>query len=223
MEPYFADDRVTLYHGDCRDVLPQLDGRQETIITDPVWPDASLSLPGSGHDDEENPQHLLAAALALAPDPVRRVAVHLGTSSDPRFLAAVPPAFSFFRTANLNFSFPSYRGRLLYSNDVAYLFGTPPPSQQPDGPHLIPGYCSSDGTTGNETDHPAARKLHHTRWLVRWWSAPGDTILDPFAGAGTTLAAAAYFGRGAVGIEIDERFCEIAAEQRLNTPSLNFS
>jgi site-specific DNA-methyltransferase (adenine-specific) len=220
MEPYFADDRVTLYHGDCRDVLPQLDGRQDTIITDPVWPGASLSMPGSGHDDEENPQDLLADALALAPESTRRVALHLGTSSDPRFLEAVPARFPFFRTARLDLSFPSYRGRLLYSCDTAYLFGQAPPSR--DDQHLIPGYCSSDGTTGNETDHPAGRKIHHVRWLVKWWSAPGDTILDPFAGTATTLAAAAYFNRDAVGIEINERFCELAAEQRLSQPAFAF-
>ena len=42
---------------------------------------------------------------------------------------------------------------------------------------------------------------------------PGDTVLDPYAGSGTTLRAAADEGRKAIGYEIDERFCEVAAKR----------
>jgi len=51
------------------------------------------------------------------------------------------------------------------------------------------------------------------RWLVDLVSQPGECVLDPFAGSGTTLAAAKQLGRIAVGIEIEERYCEIAAKR----------
>lgn len=68
-------------------------------------------------------------------------------------------------------------------------------------------------STGKQADHPCPRKITHAAFLVKWWSEPEDTVLDPFAGSGTTLVAAKQLGRKAIGIEINERYCEIAAKR----------
>jgi len=60
-------------------------------------------------------------------------------------------------------------------------------------------------------EHPTPKPVELMRWLVRF-GAPKetDTILDPFMGSGTTLVAAKYLNRNATGIEISEKYCEIA-------------
>ena len=98
----------------------------------------------------------------------------------------------------------------MQGNDTAYLFGKPPKSRK--GQRLISGDCYA-AVAGKETAHPCPRKLVHASWLVRWWSELEDLILDPFAGSGTTLLAAANLGRRAIGVEIEESYCEMAARR----------
>ena len=105
------------------------------------------------------------------------------------------------------------------TGDNAYLFGEPPESRP--GAHVIPGRMMDADGGGKQADHPCPRKLNHVAWLVRWWSAPADLVLDPFMGSGTTLVAAKNLGRKAIGIEIEEKYCEIAAK-RLAQEVLSF-
>jgi site-specific DNA-methyltransferase (adenine-specific) len=62
------------------------------------------------------------------------------------------------------------------------------------------------------SDHPAAKPLPLLTQFVKLFTDPGETILDPFMGSGTTLRAAKASGRKAIGIERDEKWCEYAAE-----------
>ena len=64
-----------------------------------------------------------------------------------------------------------------------------------------------------DPEHPAPFPTAIPARLIRMFSFPGDTILDPFAGTGTTLYAAKALGRPAVGVELNERYCEIAAQR----------
>ena len=75
--------------------------------------------------------------------------------------------------------------------------------------------------TADPVDHPCPKPLPWMLWLVGLVSQEGETVLDPFAGSGTTLRAARDLGRRAIGIEIEERYCEIAV-QRLAQGVLEF-
>lgn len=204
VQPYYGHHGIQIFHGDCREVLGELNGQYQTTITDPVWPNASVPLMGS-----ENPSALFFSVAAILGG--MRLGVHLGCDTDPRFLKSVGGSWRFFRAAWLEMARPHYKGRLMYGSDAACLFGEPPLSR--DGGHVMPGRCIDPSINGKEADHPCPRKIAHVKWLVRWWSEPDDTVLDPFMGSGATLRAAKDLGRRAIGIEIVERYCEIAANR----------
>lgn len=205
MRPYYEDGVVTIYHGDCRDVLPELPA-PDAIVTDPTWPNASVPLFGS-----DDPAGMMADMFYALPALPARLAVQLGCDSDPRFLLTVPPSLPFFRVAWLEVVRMAYRGRLGHTGDVGYLFGAPPPSTP--GRHIIPGRMTDADPFGKQADHPCPRKLGHVMWLVHRWTDAADLVLDPFGGSGTTAVACRELGRRCVLIEIEERYCEIAAQR----------
>lgn len=61
-------------------------------------------------------------------------------------------------------------------------------------------------------DHPSPKPIPLMRRLIKVVSARGETILDPFMGSGRTLRAAKDLGRHAIGIEVEEKYCEVAAK-----------
>lgn len=201
MTPWYVHGGVTLFHGDARIVLPRLElNRDNTvIITDPVWPNApagSFDVDDPGALFHEVSRHFLRLA--------RRVIVQLGCASDPRFLACMPAELPFVRVCWLRYALPSYSGTVLNSGDVAYVFGD---HRATEGKTLLPGEVTSSSSKGKEANHPMPRKLEHLRWLVGNFTRATDTVLDPFAGSGTTLLAAKNAGRSAIGIEKSAAYC----------------
>jgi hypothetical protein len=211
LKPYFERQGISLYLGDARDLLPALD-QVDVIITDPVWPNAPFGMfPGV------EPWSLFAQAAKHFPRLARRVVVQLGCTSDPRFLSAIPRELPFVRACWMRYLWPSAKGTVLNSGDVAYVFGS---HEAPLGMTLIPGEFSSKGKPAgrrwSEIDHgghPCPRDLTHVEWLVDRLTRPNDVVLDPFAGWGTTLIASHRLGRRAVGIEVNECHCESAARR----------
>src|SRR5690348_14630839 len=154
------------------------------IITDPVWPNCPQGLLAGSED----PDSLLCRmCLYTNWTKVPRSVFVLRHDSDPRFLCPIPQRFA--RSVQLPYVMPGYIGRWLGGDETAYCFGDPIPSRA--GQKVIPGRAPSvqpDGRAAN--GHPCSRSLSHFEFLVRWWSEPEETIIDPFCGSGTTLEAA---------------------------------
>lgn len=223
IQPYWQseDGRYTIYNADCLDVMAEMeDNAVDAIITDPVWPNASVLLKGS-----DDPYGLFARCASEFPRIATRLVVQLGCDSDPRFLEGVPESLPFFRVCWLDYAVPSYKGRVLYTGDVAYVFGAPPKAKP--GAMVLPGKCTStqhdhefrrqNGRNKRFTrrdgdlPHPTPRRLQHVTWLVNWYCE--ESVFEPFLGSGTTGVAAAKLGKRFIGCEVEERFCEFAASR----------
>jgi DNA modification methylase len=75
------------------------------------------------------------------------------------------------------------------------------------------GGMRSGDLSNRHFSHPAQKPLELMAWCISECPDQPQTILDPFMGSGTTLRAAKDLGRKAIGIEIEERYCEIAAKR----------
>lgn len=210
MEPYYQDDAVTIYHGDCRDILPTLDP-VDLVFADPpygvdlAYGDAYSDEGGTGY--EAWMTRLASDLCSLSP----LVAVTPGirnVHSWPRptwMLAWTKPGST--RRSDLG-GFNEWEPIMLYGKRRIYHDQL----RLPTAPNLA----------GSETgDHPCPKPLKLLAWVVSELSDAGATVLDPFLGSGTTLRAAKNLGRRGIGIEIEERYCEIAAK-RMGQEVLDF-
>ena len=230
--PYFQDESVTLYHGDCREVMATLaDTSVDAVITDPPYSAAThkgartRTIGAQSKElvdfDEWTPEVMRSTFDELGRIARRWVVATMDWRHVAQ-LAETPPAhLRFIRFAVW-----------VKPNSTPQLTGDRPAQ----GWEAIACLHREDvklawngggkrgvwiENTVNAIDHPTAKPLPLVADWVRLFSHPGDTILDPFAGSGTTLVAAKYEGRQAIGVEIDERYCEVAAK-RLSQGVLNF-
>lgn len=190
-------------HDDFRAALPSI--AAEVLITDPVWPNCP---PGAieGHD---RPHDLFAEMVAAMPQTITRAVIVMRSDSDPAMLAPMSARLPFKQMCWLRYAMPSYLGRVLGGNEVAYCYGEHIPVER--GRRVVPsiGPVAQPGDRPRN-GHPMSRALVHFKWLVDWWSLPGETIVDPYCGSATTGVAALTLGRHFVGIETDARWVPIA-------------
>jgi hypothetical protein len=152
---------ATLYVGDAREILPMLGDKAAVVVTDPVWPNCPKGvIPGSEH-----PWALWSETMRHLPEAVHRLVVTLRTDSDPRLLAAVPERLKFFRNIQLSYARPSFRNRILGSDEYAYWYGSV--VARSDRRIVIPGRGpTAQPTQRRPGDHPCARAQVHLDWLI---------------------------------------------------------
>ena len=199
---------VKIIVGDAREALAEIE-HADAVITDPVWPNC----PEGAIDGWEQPFALLQGVMRALPMGVKRVVIVLRSDSDPRFLMAVPEHWPFFNASWLSYVMPGYIGRKLGGSEIAYAFGEPVPSGE--GRRVIPSNSPKAQPNDRKANgHPMSRALLHMEWLVKWWSEPGEMVLDPFCGSGTIPLAAARLQRHAIGIEVNPDYAALA-ERRI--------
>ncbi len=201
--PYYEDDAVTIYHGDCRDILPTL-GPVDLVLTDPPYgigynSGHEGSLPRSITGDEDT--RLRDFILEWWPGP----ALVFGTWRKPRPLQTkallVWDTLGALGMGDLSIPWkPSHQE--IYVIGVGF-----------SGPRTtdVLSFPPVQASAWRGRCHPHEKPVALIRALLD--KSPAGLVLDPFMGSGTTLRAAKDLGRKAIGIEIDERYCEIAAKR----------
>jgi len=204
LAPYYEDDAVTIYHGDCRDILPTL-SKVDAVVTDPPF---GIGMPYLSFDDTpENVGQLIAEIMPMLMDAAHCVILSPGIASTGFYpaptwvLASIKPAGE----GRSSWGFCTWTMLFAYGKD----------------PYLSRGRgCRPDSWTIKrrsykaERGHPCPKNEDEwSRVVARVSPDSTDVILDPFMGSGTTLRAAKDLGRKAIGIEIEEKYCEIAAKR----------
>lgn len=220
LKPYYEQDGIVIYRGDCCDVLPELSGI-DAVVTDPPY-GVELRVKRAKHRGQmgqverpaqyghpDTPEYLSDVVIPAIQE-CRQLAPAVAVMPGSRNLWLYPPAddlgcfYSGSGTGIGRWGFGCFHP-ILYYGRCPYLR---------HGLGARPNSCGNVyPNDANRVDHPCAKPIGMMRWLVVRASLEGEICLDPFMGSGTTLVAAALEGRKAIGIEIDERYCEVAARR----------
>lgn len=198
LTPYYEDDLVTLYHGDCREVLPTLALNDVRLIaTDPPYDRAFEWAFG----------WLGALAVEVLTEDGALV-TYAGVRQMPAAFAALVPSLRYRWTLAVGHhqSRPIPGMWVLDEWKPILWFERKHNHQQRYLPTMLRGVASKEW-------HVWGQPARQMAQLVDFLTAPEDLVLDPFVGGGTTLRVAKDMGRRAVGIEADEATCEIAAQR----------
>jgi DNA modification methylase len=212
MKPYYSDDAVTIYHGDAREIVPML-GPVDVVLTDPPYGIEGSSGPvnlarGKGNYGaafHDGPAYIRDVIVPIVSGLIRSVPCVVLTPGN-RCLSSYPQPDSFGA-----FYQPASSGLQVFGNADAqpiFYYGKNALGRNMGVP------CSYVLTEAPQANgHPCPKPLRAWRMLLSNISREGQTVLDPFMGSGTTLRVAKDLGRKSIGIDIEERYCEIAARQ----------
>ena len=239
VKPYYSDDLVTLYRGDCREILPRLSG-VDAVVTDPPYSSGGMyradraAATGSKYQLSHETSRSYAAFAgdnrdqrsfekwvdSWASECLRLVGDGggIGVFIDWRNVACVVDAIQVAGWVYRGLT-PWHKGTDLRPNkgwfrrNIEYIvWGSAGPLVT--GP-TAEGECwdgmfvarVNDGDKQHQTGKPVDLMEQMLSVRPEW-----DTYLDPFAGSGSTLLAASRLGKKAIGIELSEEYCEVAAK-----------
>jgi site-specific DNA-methyltransferase (adenine-specific) len=234
--PYYQDDSVTIYHGDCREVLPLLEPSSVTLLwTDPPYGN-------NNHEGDFNQRLNDHRGIANQPiandgqaemrevvDTMLRLAIPLlrpdcccccccsgggGPTNSFAWLAERMnrEGLAFFHSVIWDKINPGLGWRYRRQHEMVMIA------------HRAGGklaWAQGQEAVGNviavspprDRLHPNEKPIELVGGFVARHSSPNDLVLDPFMGAGTTLVTAKAQGRRCIGIDVDERYCDMAARQ----------
>lgn len=210
MKPYYEQDGITIYHGDCREILPSLDVDADMVFADPPY-NVGLKYTDATDDNKSADAYLdwcrewfaecrrLAAVTVITP----------GMVSVPMWIADIERTHFLVAWTKANNNSRNYLGKT-----SGYQCWEPILAYGKARSTILRDWIDQPISLQPEIGgHPCPKPLKLLRRLVGDFSTDGSLVIDPFVGSGTTLRAAKDLGRTAIGIDVEESYCEIAAKR----------
>ena len=238
MQPYYQDEYVTLYNADTLQILPQLEpGTIDAIITDPPYGMEEF-IKGRGHaratfgranfvdegwDKLAETETVVDKVLKESPRIIKKGGDLFMFASFERIGALVDlaPDSLYYKTCGAwhkrNPIPINMKVRFVNSLEawIHWVNGKKTGTFNSDGKPAH-NFIETGLTPRSEKKygkHTTQKPLSVMGWVVGLLTNENDLILDPFAGSGSTLVAAKMAGRRAIGVEVSEEYCEIAAKR----------
>ena len=204
IEPYYQDEFCTIYNADCRDVLPQLEP-VDLVLTDPPY---GIKWNDTGYFKESRIFHQGVADWDNQPSP-ETFGLILSKAKE-----GIVWGGNYFASSLGSFVAPLVWDKQNGTNRFAdgeiawtsFKSGTVRIFR-----HQWWGFLK-ESERGKESLHPTQKPVALMKWCIQQ-AGQVETILDPFMGSGTTLVAAKQLGLKSIGIELEEKYCAIAAER----------
>lgn len=220
MKPYYQDKWVTIYHGDCREILPELDVKVDLVLTDPPW-GTRTACDAKRFTRKQSPwwrkvdnslvrthKEIQGDNAKFDPRPfIKQPAILWGANCYPQYL---PPSSGWLiwdKRENAEYmaekGWPLGEAELAWTNisGATRIFR-----------NLWSGLLRSEEK--GQFFHPTQKPVRLMAWcILQAEKFNPSLILDPFMGSGSTIAAAKKLNRYSIGIEIEEKYCEIAARR----------
>lgn len=209
IEPYYKDGSVCIYCADCKKVLPLFHDKSfDFVLADPPY--------NVGKDYGEYSSDELAKGEYVSWCKswfieLRRIteclALTIGITNLPMWIADIERTHKIIAWIKENQCCFNYLGVPSGSNvwEPVLIYGRASKCIKRDSFNIPISVQKGVG------DHPCPKPLKAWEWLVNNFTEQNDLILDPFLGSGTTAVAAKILGRKCIGIEIEEKYCKIAA------------
>ena len=210
-EPYYSDGLVTIYHADCRDVLPSINPDEVSLLlTDPPY----------GIDYQPVKESWSKVEGDTKPfDPTPMLAYGRCVLWGANYYAdRLPPGGWVVWSKAQDNRWVTASANHRSTAEVAW-------TNTSDKVHLYncfwmgsPLYRTSER---GSSLHPTQKPAELMRWIVEKWTEPGDLVLDPYMGSGPVAQACHELGRRYIGIELVEDYCKVAVG-RLSQQALDF-
>ena len=216
----FLDGAMTLYCGDCREILPTL-GRVDAVVTDPPY---GIGFKYESHVDsrEEYPSFIwpiIEAAERLV-TPGGPIFVWQAQEWMPRFAELFPRKWRVLIAAKNFVQMRAIAMQYAYEPVVVWWTDGAKPWRSLSGgtyakrDWFVANSASAVSDTASlAKQHPCPRQDDVCEFIVSNWIRPGNIVLDPFMGSGTTGVAAVKLGRRFIGIEIEPKYFDIACRR----------